>query len=234
MVPLLRWGVPLPVPAPLSAAREVSSRLRLSRGLLGVVFVGMIGGVCTGVYETVWSLLMTSRHASQWQIGLSWTMFAVSFAVFSPLAGRLIDRLDRRRLAIAAMASSAGLIVVYPFIARPAWLIALGTVEAIGVAVGLPAAQSLLSQLAPPEALGRAQGLFTTAENGAIAIAAAAAGYLFAVQRALPFIAACVVAVGLTLTLPRLWRDVEGRAAQAAATSDAPLPAASAASLSAT
>lgn len=197
------------------AGGEAVARLRFSRALVGVVLVGAIGGLCAGVYEACWSLLMTSRHAAPWQIGLSWTMFSLSFAAFSPIAGRLIDRLDRRRLAIAAMATSSGFIVVYPFIPQPALLIGLGTLEAIGVAVGLPAAQSLLSQLAPSAALGRAQGVFTTAENAAIAVAAAGAGYLFAVHRALPFIAAAVVGSVLTALLPGLWRDVEGHAARA-------------------
>ena len=40
---------------------------------------------------------MDSRGAADWQIGLSWTLFALPFAAFSPIAGRLVDRLDRRR-----------------------------------------------------------------------------------------------------------------------------------------
>jgi MFS family permease len=95
-------------------------------------------------------------------------------------------------------------------------LIALGSVEAIGVAIAIPAAQSLLSQLVHPDALGRAQGLFTTAESGAIAVGAAASGYLFTAYHWLPFIGAAVLALGLTCLLPTLWRDVTGRAADVA------------------
>jgi DHA1 family multidrug resistance protein-like MFS transporter len=168
---------------------------------------------------------MTSRHAAQWQIGLSWTMFAASFAAFSPVAGRLVDRVDRRHLAIVAMAATTGFLVIYPFLARPAWLIALGTMEAVGVAIALPAAQSLLSQLAPPSALGRAQGVFTTAENAAIAVAAGASGYLFALNRPLPFLVAAAVAAALTLLLPLLWRDVVGHAHDAPAVPEAGVPA---------
>jgi MFS family permease len=143
-------------------------------------------------------------------------MFALSFAAFSPLAGRLTDHLDRRHLATVAAALSAVFIATYPFLPSPWLLISLGTVEAIGVAVAIPAAQSLLSQLVHPEALGRAQGVFTTAESATIALGAAGAGYLFTVQRWLPFVGAAVLAAALTCLLPRLWREVAGRATDAA------------------
>ena len=202
----------------MSDSHQARPALQLNRGFLGVILVGVIGGLCTGVYESCWSLMMTSRGAAQWQIGLSWTIFALSFAAFSPVAGRVIDRFDRRRLAVAAAALSAVFIAVYPMLPRPWLLMTLGAVEAIGVAVAIPAAQSLLSQLVHPAALGRAQGVFTTAESATIAAGAAAAGWLFTVERWLPFVGAAVLAAALTALLPRLWRDVAGRAVDAAVT----------------
>jgi MFS family permease len=212
MVPVARGAH-----APRSVDRhEPRAPLTLSRGFVGVVLVGVIGGICTGVYETCWSLMMTSRGAAAWQVGLSWTVFALSFAAFSPLAGRLIDHFDRRRLALMAAALSAVFIAIYPLLPHPWLLISLGGVEAVGVAIAIPAAQSLLSQLVHAQALGRAQGLFTTAESAMIAAGAGVSGYLFTVYRWLPFLAAAVLALGLTCLLPRLWRDVTGRAADVA------------------
>ena len=213
MVPVARGAQ-----SPQTAHRqETPAPLQVSRGFIGVVLVGVIGGVCTGVYEACWSLMMVARGAATWQVGLSWTMFALSFAAFSPIAGRLIDRLDRRRLAVMAAALSAVFIAIYPMLPRPWLLIALGTVEAIGVAIAIPAAQSLLSQLVHPDALGRAQGVFTTAESAMIAVGAAVSGYLFTVYHWLPFFSAALLALALTALLPRLWRDVPGRATDAAA-----------------
>jgi DHA1 family multidrug resistance protein-like MFS transporter len=191
---------------------HVLAPLRISRGLIGVIIVGVVAGLCAGVYETCWSLLMTSRGAAQWQIGLSWTLFAVSFAVASPVAGRLSDRLDRRWVALWASALSSSFILVYAFLPQPVWLMGLGLVEAVGSALAFPAAQSLLSQMAHPEALGRAQGLFTTAQSAAMALGAGVSGYLFAVTRWAPFIGAGVLAMLLLAALPWLWRDVIGRA----------------------
>jgi DHA1 family multidrug resistance protein-like MFS transporter len=196
---------------------EDEGGLTVSRGLVGVVLVGVAGGIIAGAYESCWSLLMSSRGAAVWQIGMSWTLFAVPFAAISPLAGRLVDRLDRRWLAVTSMYASAAFAVTYPFLPAPAWLMGLGMFESVAVAVAFPAAQSLLAQTAPASALGRAQGVFTTAETAAIAVAAAISGYLFSLARWAPFLGAAVVAVALTSALPILWRDVAGKVGAAPA-----------------
>jgi DHA1 family multidrug resistance protein-like MFS transporter len=201
-------------PAVPEAERVAEAPLVVSRALVGVAIVGVAAGLVTGVYETCWSLLMTSRGAAEWQIGVSWTLFAVPFAVFSPVAGWLVDHLDRRRLAIAALVASSAFCATYPFVPKVSVLMMLGVVEAIGVAVAFPAAQSLLTQSTRPESLGRAQGLFTTAETAAIAVAAASSGVMFGAARWVPFVIASAGGLVLTAALPALWRGVPGRVAR--------------------
>ena len=207
-----------------TVTHEAEAPLTISRALVGVAIVGVATGLVTGVYEACWSLLMHSRGAADWQIGLSWTLFAMPFALFSPIAGRLADRLDRRRLAAAAVVATSAFAAVYPFLTSVALLVGLGAAEAIGVAVAFPAAQSLLTQAATPKTLGRAQGFFTTAETASIAVAAAVSGALFGVARWIPFVAASLAGVALVAALPALWRGLPGRAGHTSV-SDAPLPA---------
>jgi DHA1 family multidrug resistance protein-like MFS transporter len=194
------------------APGEDIAALPVTRPLVGIVAVGIAAGLVTGVYESCWSLLMHSRGASAWQIGLSWTLFALPFALFSPVAGRLADRLDRRVLVVAALAGALGFAFSYPFIPAVGVLLGLAPLEAAGVAVAFPAAQSLLTDVAPRQALGRAQGVFTTAENAAIALGAAVSGAMFGVARWLPFVAAAVAGWLLLAMLPALWRGVPGHA----------------------
>lgn len=192
--------------------REQVDQLVISKRLVGAVLVGVCGGLLAGCYEACWSLLMTSRGAAVWQIGLSWTLFAVPFVVLSPIAGRLIDRFDRRILALVSVVAGAGFAATYPFIASPDVLIGLGSVESISVAIAFPAAQSLLADSVQSTTLGRAQGVFTTAETAAIATAAAAAGWLFAVHHWLPFVTSAVACVVIACLLLVLWRGVPGHA----------------------
>jgi DHA1 family multidrug resistance protein-like MFS transporter len=181
------------------------------RTLVGVLVAAVVGGVLAGVYETVWSLLLDHRGAVEWQIGLSWTLWAVPFVVVTPLAGWMADRLDRRVLVVAALVMSVALAAVYPFITSLPWLIGVGAIESVGVAVATPAAQSLLAQAAPAQAVGRAMGLFASIQTAAIAVSAALAGGLFGIAVWWPFVAAAVVGGVLTAGLPLVWRGVPGR-----------------------
>jgi len=197
-----------------SSADEVRTPLVISRALIGVVCIGVAGGLVGGVYEACWSLLMRSRGAAAWQIGLSWTLFAMPFALFSPIAGRLADRLDRRWLAGLAVIESSAFAALYPFLTAVSLLVGLGALEAIGVAIAFPAAQSLLTQTATPRTLGRAQGFFTTAETASLAAAAAVSGALFGIARWIPFVAASLAGVVLVMVLPLLWRGLPGHASR--------------------
>jgi MFS family permease len=208
-----------------TATSDDGAPLRISRALIGVALIGIAGGLVTGVYEACWSLLLHSRAAADWQIGLSWTLFALPFALFSPIAGRLADRLDRRWLAGAAVVAWSAFAALYPFIPSVRWLVGLGAVEAIAVAIAFPAAQSLLTQTATPRTVGRAQGFFTTAETASIGAAAAVSGALFGAARWIPFVAASLAGTLIVAALPALWRGVPGHSRkQDGAVSDAPLP----------
>jgi MFS family permease len=189
-----------------------SAPLALTQPLVGLLLIAVTSGLIVGVYESCWSLLMNSRGAAAWQIGLSWTLFALPFAAFSPLAGRLVDRLDRRVLAMVSLIVTCGFAASYPFLTHVWLLMALGTLEAVGVAISYPAAQSMLSQTTVPQALGRAQGAFTTAQTAAIAVAAAASGAMFGVARWVPFVSAAVLGTALSGALPVLLRTMPPRA----------------------
>jgi MFS family permease len=215
----LSAAIPIGVGTPgqrIEGENQRSAPLAITRPLVGLLLIAVTSGLVVGVYESCWSLLMNSRGAAAWQIGLSWTLFALPFAAFSPVAGRLVDKLDRRALATVSLIVTCAFAASYPFLPHVWLLMALGTLEAVGVAISYPAAQSMLSQSAVPEALGRAQGAFTTAQTAAIAVAAAASGAMFGVARWVPFVSAAVLGTTLSCTLPVLLRTMPARAASGA------------------
>lgn len=190
-------------------------RLLNSRGVQGAMLAGLAGGLCAGVYESCWSLLLQSKGATMFQIGLSFTAYAVPFIIVAPFSGRLVDRYDQRRLALGAIAVSAMFLAAYPFIASPIALIALGSVEAAGFTVAYPAALSLLSRSVPTAMAGRAQSLFGVSELGAIAVGSAIAGALFARHVWLPFVVAAGSVAVVLGCAALIWRGVPGRSAVA-------------------
>lgn len=198
-------------PHPDAAAARLPRRGVAGRALAGVLLVAVVGGVLTGVYEACWSLLMNARGATDGQIGLSWTLFALPFAVIAPFAGWLADRQDRRVMVLVGLVSGSLFAGLYPFLPSVSWLIGLGMVESVGFVFAVPAAQSLLTEHVPEQAAGRAQGLFTALQTAAVAVSAGLCGAAFGVADWLPFVGVMVATVVLLAVVPFLWHRVPGR-----------------------
>lgn len=202
--------------APAGSKRPASpSSVRVplwrNRSVIGVAFAFLAGGLLIGTYETCWSLLLALRGAKAWEIGLSWTLFAIPFAAMSLPAGWLVDHLDRRHLTLIGLCGSAGFAALYPFLHNVALLVALGSVEAIAVALATPAQSAQLAQSVPPHELGRAQGAVSSAQTAATAVAAAVAGALFSFGAWLPFELVAASILGCMGIIALLWRNVPGR-----------------------
>jgi DHA1 family multidrug resistance protein-like MFS transporter len=181
------------------------------RAVLGVLVASVAAGVLIGTYETDWSLLLHARGASPWELGVSWTLFSVPFVLCSWPAGLLVDHWDRRVLAGFALVSSAAFCAAYPFLPGVGLLVGLGAAEAVGTTLAYPAIQSLLTGAVSPAELGRAEGLATSSQTGAVAVGAVVAGTLFGLATWVPFVAAAGV-VGLAVAvLAVVWRPVAGR-----------------------
>jgi DHA1 family multidrug resistance protein-like MFS transporter len=209
--------------ATLATTRDLADRGRpqLNRALLGALVTAAALGLMFGVYESCWTLLLERHHAHDWQIGLSWTLFAVPFVAMARPGGWLADHLDRRWLVLGSLASSVAFCTLYPFLPTLVPLLVLGGIEAVGLAIALPSAQSLLTQGSSASELGRVQGLFSTSETAAIAASAGAGGALFGITSWVPFVVGAGLAAALAGSLPVVWRPVIGHASRVAAHHDA-------------
>ena len=196
----------------------------LGRPIVGAVLAAGALGLTIGVYEACWTLLLDHRGAADWQIGLSWTLFAVPFVAMSRPGGWLADHFDRRWLVVAALGWSVAFCATYPFLHQVVLLVALGSIEAAGFAVALPSVQSLLSQGSSAEELGRVQGLYATSETAATAVAAGCGGALFGVAVWLPFVSSAVCAFVLIVATAIVWLPVTGKVAHLGADRTMPDP----------
>lgn len=156
-------------------------------GLIGAIAFFTAMGFLGGAYEACWTLLLDARGATTFQIGLSWTLFAVPYAALSVPAGRLAERVNRRRLAMVSILISAGFAVVYPFMHIVVLLIGLGSVEAVCAVFGGPSAMMIVTESVRISDQGAAQGAVGTSRTAATAFAAAISGALFGVDPFVPF-----------------------------------------------
>jgi len=194
-------------PAAVRAAIEpAGAHFQLTPAISGALVVFAGTGLLVGVYETCWTLLMVSRHASAFEVGLSWTLFALPYALLSVPAGRLADRFDPRVLVLGAFSVSAGFCVMYPLLHSVKVLIACSFFEAVGSVVGTPAAVLVLTRMVPEGAQGRAQGSVETARTATTAVAAAVSGALFGIGRVVPFFTAAALVFGSLGVVAWVWR----------------------------
>ena len=191
-----------------------------NRSMSGAMIAGAALGLTTGIYDICWTLLLVSRGAAGWQIGISWTLFSVPFVVAARPSGWLADHMDRRFLVLGGLGLAMAFCFTYPFISTVPILIVLGATEALGFAAALPALQSLLTQGSDSSEVGRVQGMFGTTQTACTALSAAAAGAAFAVARWLPFVTAAVMTAGALLATAIVWRKVAGHVHPKAKTPD--------------
>jgi MFS family permease len=197
--------------APGAPVLRVNRALWRRRSVLGVVVVAASIGLLTGIYEVCWSLLLHIRGAKSWQIGLSWTLFAIPFAAMSVPAGWLVDHFDRRYMAGLAMVASAGFACSYAFLRSVDVLIGLNATEAITVTLAYPAMLSQLNHVIDSSEIGRAQGFVSSSQTATTAVAASLAGALFGIAAYVPFVTLAACVLFLALLLVPCWHGIPGR-----------------------
>lgn len=185
-------------------------KMQWNSQLTGALVAAGAGGLCIGVYEACWSLLMHSHHATSLEIRLSWTMFALPWALFSRFGGWLADHANRRYVALGGLLNTSIFLSIYPHIHNNVVMLFVGSLESVGASLSVPSVSSLLSQGALHRELSRRQGLYATSNTAALALSAGVSGFLFTVDSALPFTLISVIASSLALTTLWWWRNVQG------------------------
>lgn len=182
------------------ACEEANSNpLRLLWLVLPVACMGMAIAWVFGTYDAVWTLYITSRGATPFLVGLSFTTYALPIVVFAGVAAGLTDRLGPVRAGTLAVSAYGLLASAYPLVSNLPALILIGLAEGALTAAGNPALMAEVSRLAPPGAQGRTQGVYGATLNVAQVAGAVAGGALYGVRPAFAFFG-CTVAclVGVT------------------------------------
>jgi MFS family permease len=202
----------LPLISPQTTGSAPSSEM-LRAGVAavrGLVMMSIGIGFLYGVYNVVWSLFMKAIGATDWEVGLSFSLFALPLVLTAPLAGWAADRMDRRWLGVGSTATSCLMAPIYPLLHSVPAVIGVGVVEATAAAFAEPAINAFLMSAVSPDQRGRAAGTVGTAETAAKAVGALLGGGLFGLGVAVPFVVSAVVGVAfILLSLP--WLRAAGR-----------------------
>jgi Arabinose efflux permease len=174
----------------------------LNRGLVAALVINAGGNFAAGTYEVIWSLFLQRLGAGLGLIGLTFAMFGLPILLFSPMAGRLVDR--RGSFAFIVIGSILPAVVgfLYTRLVDPNLAIPLILVEATGFALLNPALYAVVAANSPPGRSSTAQGLFGAAGTVGFITASLIAGVLAAVDILYPlYVFSAVLTVSLVLGL---------------------------------
>ena len=176
------------VPLGLHSAR-VKSRRSLAI-LFVIVFVDLLG---FGMVIPVMALYAERLGAPDSQIG--WLMTGYSFMqfVFTPIWGRLSDRLGRRPLLLISIAMTAVGFLGYALAPDFRWLLA-SRLFAGAATANIAIAQAYIADVTPPEGRARGMGLIGAAFGLGFVLGPAIGGLLSSVSLAAPGYAAAGLA----------------------------------------
>ena len=183
---------------------------RARRALAAIVILTIGIGVLIGVYDVIWSLYMRTLGASDFVIGLSFSLFALPLVIATPFAGWATDRWDRRWLAFGSVLLTSAMGPIYPFIGSIPLVMILGVLEAALWSCAEPAMNAFLME-AVRERRAEAQGVVGTALNGAMAVGSLSAGALFAIGPGVPFFVAAAAGIAFALAAIPALRAAGGR-----------------------
>ena len=171
-------------------------------------------------YAIMWHLTLETKSGSV--MALASVFGFLPQAVVSVFAGVWADRLDRKKLIIAADASIAvttlGLALLMLGGADELWLFYTTlAIRSVGAGIQMPAVSALLPQIVPTAKLMRVNGINGTIQSGMMLLAPAVAAAVYASSSIVAIffidIVTAVIGIGLLLilTVPRILRtDADG------------------------
>ena len=187
-----------------AASRSTPALRLLNRGLIAAIIINIGGFYAGGTYEVIWSLFLEGLGADLALIGLTFAMFGLPVLLFSPIAGRIVDRRGSFAFIVAGSLLAATCGIAYTLIRDPWLAVPLILLEGIGFAFLNPALYSVVAANSPAGRASTAQGLFGAAGTLGFIVASLMTGILAERDIVYPFYvfsAVMLVSLGLGLAI---------------------------------
>jgi MFS family permease len=184
----------------------------LNRGLIAALVINFGGYYAGGTYEVIWSLFLEHLGADLALIGFTFAMFGLPVLLFSPFAGRLVDRRGAYAFIVAGSILPAVVGILYTLMWTPVLAVPLILIEATAFAFLNPALYAVVAASSPPGRSSTTQGLFGAAGTLGFIAASLAAGVLAEQDIRLPFyVFSAVMIVSLVVGLAIGGARLDGR-----------------------
>ncbi len=208
--------------APPGALDEATERTgpptMRNRILLAALVVNIGSFYSAGTYEVTWSLFLQSRGAGLDLIGATFALFGLPILLFSPFAGRWVDRRGSLPFIVVGSLMTALAGVLYTIVPNIILTIPITLFEATGLALLSPALFAVVAAGSPPGRSSTAQGIYGAAGTVGFIVSSVAAGALAVKDLRFPFwsfsaVMLAALVLGLAIGGGRIRGIVPARAA---------------------
>jgi MFS family permease len=151
-----------------------------SRAVMAVLLFAAASQLPNGLYDSLWSRLLTDRGADELLIGLSLSLFGLPFILLAPFGGRIAERRGPLLAASVALIISDLFMASYGFVPWPVVIIILGVAEACAQCVAIPGGYAAVARLFPEAKAATGQGWFSGAGTAAAGMSAVAGAPIYA------------------------------------------------------
>jgi MFS family permease len=212
-----------------AATHAVRTSLLRQRAMLATLCVAIAFYATIGVFEAVWSVLLSDHGAQTWLIGLSLSLFTVPMIFLAPIGGRQAEQRGPLRVIGMSLGVAAVCTASYGLVDAVWLLLAISLVHAFADSFTMPANQVGVALGTERHQLAAGQGLLGATGLATAGIVGLAAGWIYASAGAwvlfLGTASLMVLCLGTALTLARGTRLLTARVPVSAATAE-PLPSA--------
>lgn len=172
--------------------------------LVGASFIDQVGGFLLFPF---FALYLTKRYdVGMTEVGVLFTVFAVTGLVGGMFGGALADKFGRRSLIIFGLVVSGGFSIVMGLVGSMQMFYLVAAISGIVGNAGGPARQAMVADILPPEKVTDGFGILRVSGNLAAVIGPALGGLLAAQSYFLLFVAdaasSAVTAIIVFLVLP--------------------------------
>ena len=141
-----------------------SVRLLGDRVVAGTLLLVTSQFVMIGAWEAVWAVSLVDLGAATWEIGVSFTLFAIPLGALAPVAGSWAQRTGGLRLCVGGLIASAASCVFLGVFDSVWGLVGLSMVMGIGAGLGYTAGLYAYSQTVTDDRQASSQGLMGAGE----------------------------------------------------------------------
>lgn len=196
----------------LISSSKPKERWRPPGSLLRLMAVVFVTGAASA---TLWPLLLIyvqNRFTSSVSLlAIAYLPAALVASFLSPVLGRLSDRVGRAPLMALGLAGSGLLALLIPALPNLLWLAVLWALEAVGLAMAVPAETAFVADLTGGEQRGVGYGLYTFAASLGAVCGPVLGGWLYDTQsHALPFYVFSGLLLAGAVAVVILFRGLKG------------------------